>query len=274
MKVLAAARDAAFLEGLRRAGAEVVTTLTIDDAREAIAREEPSCLVLDEGLPEAQELVVFVRSEVDGPDRDRLPVVSRLGAPERPPVRCVPDLEVARDEAPAQFVAAAKAIVLRRARQRRLFDQEVVLEVRTTPDAVEQTGDIYERLVAAAGYDEPTQVRMAHTFREAMGNAAEHGNKNQPDRLIRVAYLRAADRVTTVIQDEGPGFDTKAFLARAGEVSPLEHTRSRRDVESRPGGLGVFIMKETCDSIEFNGSGNAIFLTKFLPGHAPPIGIG
>jgi hypothetical protein len=32
-------------------------------------------------------------------------------------------------------------------------------------------------------------------------------------------------------------------------------------------------MKQTCDGIRFNDSGNAIYLMKFLPGHAPPAGV-
>jgi hypothetical protein len=72
-----------------------------------------------------------------------------------------------------------------------------------------------------------------------------------------------------VITDEGPGFNTENFLARADEVSALEHTRSRRPTEARPGGLGVFIMKETCDGIGFNKTGNSIYLMKYLPGREP-----
>ncbi|MCO5168523.1 MAG: ATP-binding protein [Planctomycetes bacterium] len=277
MKVLAAVGDPAFvgeLQGKER-GLEVSAATSMEEATGLLQEHEPAFVVVDERLPFAHELTIAIKSEVDGPDRDRIPVV----ALEQPGgggagVRCLPDLRFGAATPAGDVVQAAKALVMRRARQRRLFDQELVLDVRTEPEAVELTGDVFDRLMQIAGYAEEEQVRLGHTFREALGNAAEHGNKNDPARRIVVNYLRSADRITVVITDEGPGFDTAAFLARAEQVSALEHTRSRRANEVRPGGLGVFIMKQTCDRIGFNGAGNAIYLMKYLPGHAPPSGVG
>jgi anti-sigma regulatory factor (Ser/Thr protein kinase) len=276
VKVLAAVRDPVLLAELKRRerGLELQTIDSADDAATVLQELEPAFVIIDETVPFAQDLTLAVKAEVDGPDRDRIPVVAierheanGIG------LRCLPDLRFPSGTSMEALVQSAKAMVMRRARQRRLFDQEVVLQVRTMPEAVEQAGDIFERLVGIAGYTEEEQVRLTHTFREAMGNAAEHGNKNNPDRHIRVNFLRSADRITVVITDQGKGFDTKAFLARADEVSALEHTRSRRANEARPGGLGVFIMKQTCDRIGFNDAGNSIYLMKYLPGHAPPNGV-
>ncbi|MBX3468151.1 MAG: ATP-binding protein [Planctomycetes bacterium] len=276
MKVLAAVGDPAFVGELqaRERGLDLSAASSMEEATGLLQEREPAFVVVDERLAFAHELTIAIKSEIDGPDRDRIPVVAiERGGGDGVGVRCLPDLRFAPGATAAEVVQAAKALVMRRARQRRLFDQELVLEVRTEPESVELTGDVFDRLMAIAGYTEEEQVRLGHTFREAMGNAAEHGNKNDPKRRILVNYLRSADRITVVITDEGPGFDTAAFLARAEQVSALEHTRSRRANEVRPGGLGVFIMKQTCDKIGFNGAGNAIYLMKFLPGHAPPSGV-
>lgn len=276
MKVLAAVRDPVVLAELKRRerGLEVSTIDSAEDAATMLQELDPAFIIIDESVPFAQELTLTVKAEVDGPDRDRIPVIC-LERPDQNGVglRCVPDLRFPANTPVESVVQSAKAMVMRRARQRRLFDQEVVLRVRTMPEWVEQAGDIFEKLVGIAGYTEEEQVRLTHTFREAMGNAAEHGNKNDPQRTIHVNFLRSADRITVVITDEGKGFDTKSFLARADEVSALEHTRSRRANEVRPGGLGVFIMKQTCDRIGFNDAGNSIYLMKYLPGHAPPNGV-
>jgi anti-sigma regulatory factor (Ser/Thr protein kinase) len=273
VKAIVAVRDPNAVAELRRRGLEVAPAATLDEAAALCKEHEPQVVIVDEGLPYAQELVITVKAEVDGPDRDRLPVVLLEGKPEEPVgVRCVPDLSLPA-AAIGDVVDKVKAIVMRRARQRRLFDQEVVLRIATAPDNVERAGDVFDRLISLCGYTEEEQVRLGHTFREALGNAAEHGNKNDPERTIHVNYLRSGDRMSVVVTDEGKGFDTKAFLARAEEVSALEHTRSRRTNEARPGGLGVFIMKQTCDGIRFNDAGNSIYLMKFLPGHAPPTGV-
>lgn len=272
MKAVVVARDPNVVAELRRRGLDVATAGSLDEAEAALKSHEPQVLIVDEGLPFAQDLVIAAKVDVDGPDRDRLPVVCLEDGADVG-VRCVPDLRLPAG-ALAEVADRAKAMVVRRARQRRLFDQEVVLRVRTAPENVERAGDVFDRLISGCGYTEEEQVRLGHTFREAIGNAAEHGNKNDPSRTIHVNYLRSGDRVTVVVTDEGKGFDTKAFLARADNVSALEHTRSRRANEVRPGGLGVFIMKQTCDGIRFNETGNSIYLMKFLPGHAPPAGVG
>lgn len=266
MKVLAAVSNG-LSSDLETSGLEILPVASLDDLESALSND-PSFAVIDESLPFATDMMVRLKSQFDGPDRDRLPVVA-IGQGARI-LRCLPDATLpAQQGSGAKITEVAKAIIMRRARQRRLFDQEAVLQVPTTPEDVEKAGDLLEQLVAAAGYDEEDQVKLGNTIREAMGNAAEHGNKNDPARTIHINFLRSRDRITIVITDEGPGFDTNSFLTRADQVSALEHTRSRRANEARPGGLGVFIMKQTCDGILFNESGNSIYLMKFLPGQAP-----
>lgn len=266
MKVLAAVRNGALTAELAKQGMEVHRVDSADDLERGVPTDAAFALV-DESLPFAVDLVVKIKAHVDGPDRDRLPVVVVAG-PEGPAVRCVPDAFIEQPSA-QQVVEAARGVILRRARQRRLFDQEAILKVPTRPELVDKAGDILEEFVGAAGYTEEDTVKLATTLREALGNAAEHGNKNDPSRTIHINLLRSSDRLMIAITDEGPGFDTSAFLARADEVSALEHTRSRRETETRPGGLGVFIMKQTCDGIMFNEAGNTIFLMKYLPGQKP-----
>jgi anti-sigma regulatory factor (Ser/Thr protein kinase) len=266
VKVLVATSDEALLKGLSNGGIELIPAASLEEVCAALEDQEPNFAIFDEQVDFAHDALVEVRADYDGPDRDRLPVVLRTnGGADPARVRCLPDQALETDDA-GQLLEAAKAILMRRARQRRLFDQELVLEVPTTPEAVERAGDIFDRLIQSAGYDVEEQVRLNHTFREAVGNAAEHGNKNDPQRTIHVVYLRSPDRITFVIRDEGDGHDTDKFLNRTAEVSALEHTRSRREGEARPGGLGVFIMKQTCDQISFNQIGNSIFLMKYLPG--------
>jgi serine/threonine-protein kinase RsbW len=266
LKVLAALKNGTLAAELTAQGNEVITVNTVEEL-DAQLSAEPAFMVVDPSLGCACDLVVRVKSRIDGPDRDRLPVIA-VGAPSPTDPYCVPDAALNSANAD-ELLDAAQGIIMRRARQRRLFDQEMILKVPTIPDAVEKAGDILEQFVAAANYSEEEGVKLQTTIREAVGNAAEHGNKNSPDRTIHINFLRSSDRLAVVVTDEGPGFDTSAFLSRADEVSALEHTRSRRSNEARPGGLGVFIMKETCDEITFNQAGNSIYLMKYLPGREP-----
>ena len=261
--------DEGLVDALGDDGVEVRPVRSVEEGAEAFREGEVSFAVVDERLPFADDLIVELRIEVDGPERDRTPILllsAPAGEAVPPRLRCLPDQRLPAGASSDELVRAARAIMIRRARQKRLFDQELLLQVPTSREAIEQVGDIYVRLMAVAGYPDEDQVRLEHTFREAVGNAAEHGTKQDPARTIHVTYMRTGESIATVVRDEGPGFDHTAFLARAQEVSALEHTRSRRENEARPGGLGVFIMKQTCDRIAFNGRGNAIYLVKGLPG--------
>jgi len=260
VKVLAAVQNG--LEGaLSAEGVDVVLVSSEADIDEAVA-SEPMLAVIDESLDFAHELVIRIKAEVDGPDRDRVPILAVAEGPRQ--MRCVPD-SVLHGASAADVIKAGKELILHRARQRRLFDQAIDLQVPTTTEDVTRAGEVIELFIDNAGFTVEDAVKLAHSAREAIGNAAEHGNKYEAERTVRIRYLRSADRVTIVVCDEGPGHDAEAWLARAGEVSALEHTRSRRDTEDRPGGIGVFMMKKTCDDIRFNKEGNVIFLMKHLP---------
>ncbi|MBI3723789.1 ATP-binding protein [bacterium] len=179
----------------------------------------------------------------------------------------LPEERVAATAGAETIARLVEEVMERRARRRRLFVQELTIEFATTNDNIERAGEIFDGLMAAAGFDETSQVALSTTFRECVGNAAEHGNHHDSRKKIRVLYLRDDEKICFVVTDEGQGFDHKAFLVRVDEVSALDHTRSRRANEKRPGGLGGFIMKKTCDRIAFNDRGNSILLMKYLPGH-------
>ena len=265
MKVVAALQNGALESELEAHGLEVLRLNSVEGVA-ACCAADPSFAVIDEALPIAAELIVGLKALVDGPDRDRLPIFA-INSTQNGLLRCEPDAFLKAPTAET-IVEASKAIVMRRARQRRLVDQEVVLRVPTTPEQVDRAAELLEQLIKAAGFNEDDSTKLEMIIREAVGNAAEHGNQNDPERKIHINYLRSSDRLTIVVTDEGEGFDTSNFLSRADEVSPLEHTRSRRETEDRPGGLGVFMMKKTCDTVAFNEVGNSIYLMKFLPGHA------
>lgn len=266
MKALVAAQNVGVIAEFEQAGVDVVSADDMDEVDALLEDNEFSFSLIDEGLPHAHDLVIKIRTDYDGPERDRLPVIMVKSDTEQHEVRCLPDYTFEDYPGADDVIRRARTILMRRARQKRLFDQELRFKARTTSEAAERVSDLCERLIEIVGYEPEEYVKFDQSVREAIGNAAEHGNQKNPERTIHVTFLRALDRVGFVIRDEGQGHDTDAFLARANEVSALEHTRSRRDNEARPGGLGVFIMKECCDRIEFNTIGNAIYLVKRLPG--------
>jgi anti-sigma regulatory factor (Ser/Thr protein kinase) len=177
----------------------------------------------------------------------------------------VPEEEI-QDSLPADSLIerADRLLSLQRSRPRH-FLQDMVLRFGTTTNEIEKAADLFERLLEELGYAETDQVLMSHSFREAVGNAAEHGNGHNKSKMLRIVYMVDYEKMVIIVTDEGVGFDHVAYIQEKEQETALETTTSRNP-NVRPGGLGYHIMKRACDAIRYNKEGNTIFLMKYLPG--------
>ncbi len=251
-------------QGRRR---RVVPLRSVDEAQQLLSRD-CGVAVVDGSCDFALEIMKKIKVEgLNGVAR--MPVILLEGERQgtNGGFQILPEVRIPATADAHEIAKLVEDLIERRARRRRLFVQELSFEFATTQENIELAGEVFDSLMATAKFDETSQVALSTTFRECIGNAAEHGNRHDPTKKIRVLYLRDDEKICFVVTDEGQGFDHRAFLTRVDEVSALDHTRSRRANESRPGGLGGFIMKRTCDQIAFNDRGNSILLMKYLPGH-------
>lgn len=237
-----------------------------DDDIEERAAEKYALIFVDWREPLAHDFVAEVKIRRRTSRTPTLAIYPEDIAPgEYRPFTIVPDEEV-RESIESDELLALSDRLLQRSRARpRHFLQDLTLRFSTQENEIDKAKMTFERLVEELGFDETAQALLAHSFSEAVGNAAEHGNHHKAEKMVRVAYLVDHEKMMWVVRDEGDGFDHISYMAKARGESPSETTTKRRDVESRPGGLGVHIMMKTCDTIAFNEEGNAIFLMKFLP---------
>jgi serine/threonine-protein kinase RsbW len=82
---------------------------------------------------------------------------------------------------------------------------------------------------------------------EAVLNAAEHGNKWQPNKSVYLCASHYDGAFTFTIEDEGEGFN---FLR-------IENPTDK-DKRGQPRGRGVFIMKYLCDHIHYSEEGRCV----------------
>lgn len=266
--ILAATPNGSLVQALNGAAAgrrKVVPVRSVSEAERVLGRE-CGVAIVDARCDFALDLLFKIK--VEGTNGvARMPVVLIDGENGHADFQILTEERVPPNADAQKLVQLVDDIFERRKRRRRLFVQELALEFATTAENVERAGELFDALIGTTPFTDHDQVALSSTFRECLGNAAEHGNKHDAAKKVRVLFLRDEAKICFVVTDEGAGFDHEAFLARADAVSPLDHTRARRANEARPGGLGVFIMKKTCDAIVFNDKGNSIFLMKLLPGH-------
>ena len=136
-------------------------------------------------------------------------------------------------------------------------------QIHETEALVERANELVGHLLAQSGLDEEASAAHAVAFREAIDNAARHGNLSNEKRIIDVQYLVDREKVTIAVTDEGEGFETEIYLSRGVSSDPVEAARERNRA-GRAGGLGIMLMLKCVDKLEYNYIGNKISLTKYV----------
>ena len=98
----------------------------------------------------------------------------------------------------------------------------------------------------------PTELfHVQLALEEAFANAIEHGNRFQPEKLVRARCELDNDRLFVSVQDEGSGF-SEMEVADPTDVGNLE----------KPTGRGLFLIRNFMTSVSHNDAGNCIYLEK------------
>ena len=108
---------------------------------------------------------------------------------------------------------------------------------------------------------------IAYAFRELLLNAIEWGGRLDPERTVRIAYLRARRMIMYRIADPGPGFNLADLPhAAIGQPSsdPIQHMLVREEKGLRPGGFGLLMVRASVDELLYNEKRNEVVFVKYL----------
>jgi serine/threonine-protein kinase RsbW len=127
------------------------------------------------------------------------------------------------------------------------LELEFPSSVRYVREAVAEVVDACQRL-AFSGSRATLNLRVA--IGEALANAILYGNRENPEKQVRVdAELSPGSAVVTVT-DEGAGFDPSAVQ---DPTLPQNRLRSH--------GRGLFLLRSLADDVSFSERGNSVTLT-------------
>jgi CheY-like chemotaxis protein/anti-sigma regulatory factor (Ser/Thr protein kinase) len=117
--------------------------------------------------------------------------------------------------------------------------------------------------------DLPQDVRenVSQAFRELLMNAMEWGGKFDPERKIRISYLRAKKMLLYRIADPGSGFNFDGLQHAAVSNppdDPIGHMKIREEKGLRPGGLGILMTMSLVDELLYNEAQNEVVFVKYL----------
>lgn len=89
---------------------------------------------------------------------------------------------------------------------------------------------------------------------ESVNNAIIHGNQSDKSKNVHLSLSLEDNQVKFTIEDEGPGFD----------YDNLPDPTAPENIE-KPGGRGIFLMKNLCDEVSFADNGKKVELSFYLP---------
>ena len=105
--------------------------------------------------------------------------------------------------------------------------------------------------VAKLGLIKPERSNLFIALDEAFVNAVKHGNKSNPNKLLRITAELSPNEACFTVEDEGEGFDI-------GEIpDPCDPANL-----FRTSGRGVLLIYNIMDEVEYNAQGNRVKMIK------------
>jgi len=178
-------------------------------------------------------------------------------------LRVLPDEELVEPFEMGTLLRNADWELARAAKTGVIFDQRVHLTLPTRLEKLEDAKNVMERLLRQSGMDREDQFAFLAAFREALANAARHGNGNRPATTIEALYLLDREKATIAVKDEGVGFDLEPYCDRNGVVKRVELLKERLQAEDL-GELGIMLLAQSADRVQYNETGNMVTLAKRL----------
>jgi len=132
-----------------------------------------------------------------------------------------------------------------------------------------EAADRIESFLMKLDTDLPNEQRntIGLAFRELLLNAVEWGGRLDPNRKVRIAYVRSSRILLYRIADPGAGFNFKE-LAHAAVGQPAEepfaHVSIRDQLGIRPGGFGIAMVRAIADELLYNEAQNEVLFIKYL----------
>jgi serine/threonine-protein kinase RsbW len=246
------------------AGWEIEVYTKIVDALGKIESGKAYLVILDAMFEDYQKFAYALKMR-----RETTNVPLILLYPNEQSYKALKDVTIVGDEnlpQPFEFrqlLDHGDAEIIRAAEEELIFLQQLNIHLPTDEPSIEKVIDMVHKLLETSGLNEEGQVAMSAAFREAAVNAAQHGNKYKRDKKIEVQYLLDAEKITTVVKDQGTGFNHEQFV-KSGSTRDAISAARERHAQGRMGGLGIMLMLRCCDRLEYNQAGSQITLTKFL----------
>lgn len=121
------------------------------------------------------------------------------------------------------------------------------IELPSRIDSMHRVEAMIDDIGTSLGLGDDIKNNMLVAVSEAVKNAIELGNKNNPSQSVLLQVDKKESEVIFTIKDQGEGFD---FNNVADPTDPANIEKIT--------GRGIFLMKALADSVEFSDNGSKV----------------
>jgi len=134
-------------------------------------------------------------------------------------------------------------------------EQALQLSIHSDPRELHDVRERVERFILAAGMGDEDSCNVVLALDEALTNVIRHAYDGKDDQPIDITIVPMDDELSVIVRDYG-------------KVADRAKIQSRDLDDVRPGGLGVHIIHECMDSVEYlpapDGEGTILVMTKSI----------
>jgi anti-sigma regulatory factor (Ser/Thr protein kinase) len=116
------------------------------------------------------------------------------------------------------------------------------VSVAATPAGIAVAADTLSQFWVEAGFDPEAAWAVQVALDEILANIVRHGTRPGPASLIEITFVAVDGGLQVTVVDDGPEFDPLQ-LPEPDLTSPLE--------ARQPGGLGVHLVRQLMDSVDY-----------------------
>lgn len=128
----------------------------------------------------------------------------------------------------------------------------------STSDSLHLVEALIDEISAEMHLDEDYYGNILIAVTEAVNNAINHGNKQDPNKTVSFVFTENDDHsISFKIADQGSGFD----------FENIPDPTAPENIE-KVNGRGVFLMKQLSDGVSFEDNGRVVELSFKLAQHA------
>jgi serine/threonine-protein kinase RsbW len=130
------------------------------------------------------------------------------------------------------------------------MENDLVLEIPTDVRSIEHAVEyVVQRCRTCETYQKRLRLNFRVGLTEALTNAVLYGNAHDPSKHVLVEVALEDGRLEARVTDQGGGFDPSSI------PDPTEPENILK-----PGGRGLFIMRQLLDEVSYNDRGNQVTL--------------